>query len=205
MTFHPQTNGQTEPVNRMIVHILHMYNSKRPRRWDESLPYVQHIYDRALHISIGHSPFQVRLRFQPLCPIDVAIPFVATQVDPAHVHFEAKMTNNIVECIEHIYQQVHGILDKSNDTYKKRHDQHRVSHKFQVGDKVWLHLQKECLARPHCKLRPLRYQSYTITKAVGDNAFEISVPPFLSLDLVFNVHRLRPYFPPLLDTSNIAK
>jgi hypothetical protein len=26
MTFHPQTDGQTEVVNRMIVHILHMYN-----------------------------------------------------------------------------------------------------------------------------------------------------------------------------------
>ena len=41
-SFHPQTDGQTEVVNRMIVHILHMYNSNHPRTWDESLPYVQH-------------------------------------------------------------------------------------------------------------------------------------------------------------------
>jgi len=53
----------------MIVHILHMYNSKHPRTWDESLPYVQHSYNQALHSSIGHSPFQVGLGFQPLCPI----------------------------------------------------------------------------------------------------------------------------------------
>jgi len=38
--FHPQTNDQVEVVNRMIVHILLMYNSKHPRTWDESLPYV---------------------------------------------------------------------------------------------------------------------------------------------------------------------
>jgi hypothetical protein len=38
-TFHPHIDGKTEVVNRMIVHILHMYNSKHPQRWDESLPY----------------------------------------------------------------------------------------------------------------------------------------------------------------------
>ena len=47
--------------------------------------------------------------------------------------------------------------------------------------------------------------SYTITKAVGNNAFELSIPPFLGLHPVFNVDHLRPYFPPLLDTSDIAE
>ena len=28
--FHPQTDGQTEVINRMIAHILCMYNSKNP-------------------------------------------------------------------------------------------------------------------------------------------------------------------------------
>jgi len=40
---------------------------------------------------------------------------------------------------------------------------------------------------------------------MGDNAFELSIPPFLGLHLVFNVDRLRPYFPPLLDTSDIVE
>ena len=100
--FHPQTDGQTEVVNRMIVHILRMYNSKHPRTWDESLPYVQHSYNRALHSSIGHSPFQVGLGFQPLCPIDVAIPFVATQLDSGYVQSEADKANNFIEFIQHI-------------------------------------------------------------------------------------------------------
>jgi hypothetical protein len=61
--FHPQTDCQTEVINRMIVHILCMYNSKHPHTWDESLPYVQHSYNRALHNSTYHIPFQVGLGF----------------------------------------------------------------------------------------------------------------------------------------------
>jgi hypothetical protein len=74
-----------------------------------------------------------------------------------------------------------------------------------VGDKVWLYLQKEHLAAPHRKLCPLRYGPYTLTKAVGENAFELNIPPFLGLHPVFNVDRLQPYFPPLLDTSNMEE
>ena len=66
-------------------------------------------------------------------------------------------------------------------------------------------LQKECLAGQNRKLHPLWYGPYTITKDVGNNAFELSIPPFLSLHLVFNVDCLRPYFPPLLDTYDIVE
>jgi hypothetical protein len=40
---------------------------------------------------------------------------------------------------------------------------------------------------------------------VGDNDFELNIPPFLSLHPVFNVDLLCPYFPPLLDTSDVAE
>jgi hypothetical protein len=117
-TFHPQTDGQTEVVNRMIVQILHMYNSKHPHTWDESLPYVHHNYNQDLHSSTNHIPFQVGLGFQPLCPIDRAMPFVATQEDLAHVQSQANKENNFIENIQHIYQQVHDILDRGNAKYK---------------------------------------------------------------------------------------
>jgi hypothetical protein len=80
-----------------------------------------------------------------------------------------------------------------------------VPHKFQVGEKFWLHLQKERLTGPHRKLHPLCYGLYTITKVVGDNSFEINIPPFPCLHPVFNMDLLRPYFPPLLDTSEVAE
>jgi hypothetical protein len=65
--------------------------------------------------------------------------------------------------------------------------------------------RKNALQDPIEKLHPLCYGPYTITKAVGDNDFELNIPPFLGLHPVFNVDLLRPYFPPLLDTSDVAE
>src|ERR1700733_1638676 len=79
-----------------------------------------------------------------------------------------------------------------------------VPHKFQVGNKVWLHRQKERLTRTHQKLRPLRHGPYTSAKATYNNALEHIIPPFLRLHQVFNVDHRRPCFPPLLDTSEVA-
>jgi hypothetical protein len=98
-TFYPQTDGQTEVINQMIVHIPRMYNSKHPRTWDESLPYVQHSYNRALHSSIGHSPFKVVLGFQPLGPIDVALPLATTHAKYSHVQSEVEKTTKFIEQI----------------------------------------------------------------------------------------------------------
>jgi hypothetical protein len=140
MAFNPQTNGQTEVINQMIVHILRMYNSNHPHTWDESLPYVQHRYNGSLHRSANHIPFQVGLGFQPLGPIDVALPLAVTSNDSYPSPTEVDKGTWFIEQIQHILQQVQDILQKSNDKYKQCHDQHRVPHKFQVGNKVWFHL-----------------------------------------------------------------
>jgi len=81
MAFHPKIDVQTEVINQMIIHILCMYNSKHPRTWDESLPYVHHSYNRSLHSSTDHIPFQVGLGFQPLGTIDVSLPLTITSTN----------------------------------------------------------------------------------------------------------------------------
>jgi hypothetical protein len=66
-----------------------------------------------------------------------------------------------------------------------------------------------CIAQP--AINPFEvglgfyYGPYTITKAMGDNYFELNIAPFLGLHPVFNVDLLCPYFPPLLDTSDVAE
>jgi hypothetical protein len=80
-----------------------------------------------------------------LGPIDVALPLAVTSVDSSLAPTEAEKATRFIERIQHIHQQVQDILQKSNDKYKQHHDQHQVPHKFVMGDKVWLHLQKERL------------------------------------------------------------
>ena len=115
--------------------------------WESPLFY--HSYNRVLHSPIDHIPFHVGLGFQPLGPIDVALPLAVISADSYPAPTEAKKANWFIGKIHYIHQQVQDILQMSNDKYKQCHDQHRVPHKFQVGDIVWLHLQKECLTRPH--------------------------------------------------------
>jgi hypothetical protein len=90
----------------MIMHILCMYKSNHPFTWDESLPYVQHSYNRALHSSTSHNPFQVGLGFQPLGSIDVSLPLAVTLTDSYPDPIEAEKATRFIEWIQHIYQQV---------------------------------------------------------------------------------------------------
>jgi hypothetical protein len=112
--------------------------------------------------------------------MDFALPFAATQEDSSHSPTVANKATQFIECIQHICQQVQDILQNSNDKYKQCHDQHRVPHQFQVEENFWLHFHKERLTGPHRKLRPLCYGPYTIPKVLGDNAFELNLPPTLA-------------------------
>lgn len=69
-TFHPQTDGKTKVVNRTMVHLLRGYYNKHPKLWDESLHYVQHACNQALHSSTSRSPFETCYGYMPKSPMD---------------------------------------------------------------------------------------------------------------------------------------
>ena len=68
--FHPQTDGQTEVVNRIVIQLLRGYCSKHPKLWDENLCYVQHAYNREKHSSTQRSPFETYFGFTPRYSLD---------------------------------------------------------------------------------------------------------------------------------------
>ena len=108
--FHPQIDGQTEVVNRMIIQILRMYHSKHPRTWDESLAYVKHSYNREIHSSTGHNPFEVYIGYQPLSPIDVSILIMQSHQVPC-LDKEKEKAMNFIEKIHQLQQQVYKFFE----------------------------------------------------------------------------------------------
>jgi transposase InsO family protein len=57
--FHPQTDGQSEAVNKSIAMYLRCITGDHPRAWLEWLPWAEYCYNTAFHSALRTTPFQV--------------------------------------------------------------------------------------------------------------------------------------------------
>ncbi|CAL2259851.1 unnamed protein product [Prunus armeniaca] len=196
--FHPQTDGKTEVVNRTMVHLLRGYNSKHPKTWDESLPYLQFAFNRAIHGSTLKSPFEVCLGYLPQSPFDLAFTMsdqpLCGKEEEEHIR-----AHKFLERVRKIHTEVEAQLKRSQQRYKARHDKHRVPCNFKEGDLVWLHLGKERLTGEGKKLKPIRYGPFKIIKQISDNAFQLELPPYMHMYSVINAENLKLFEPSVLD------
>jgi len=70
-TCHPQTDGQTEVVNRILSQLLRAIIQKNLKSWEECLPFVEFAYNRTVHSTTSFSPFEIVYGFNPLTPMDL--------------------------------------------------------------------------------------------------------------------------------------
>ena len=70
-TCHPQTDGQTEVVNRTLSTLLRSMIKKNLREWEECLPHVEFAYNRLVHSTTQFCPFEVVYCFKPITPLDL--------------------------------------------------------------------------------------------------------------------------------------
>jgi hypothetical protein len=56
--YHPESDGQTERVNRVIKDMLRMYVMDKPSRWEDYLHLVEFAYNNGYHASLKMSPFE---------------------------------------------------------------------------------------------------------------------------------------------------
>jgi hypothetical protein len=181
-----------------------MYNPKHPRTWDESLLYVQHSYNMALHSSTGHSSFQVGLGFQPLGPIDVALPLATIQTDSSHLQSKTNKATRFIDEFNTSSNRSrrfcrNPMLSASSATINTGY-----CTSFRLSTNSGYIYRRGVSEGPIGSFAHFT-MGLTLTNVVGSNAFELNTPPFLGLHLVFNVDLLWPYFTPLLDTLKIPE
>jgi hypothetical protein len=63
--YHPQTDGQTGVVNRILGNILRILVTKHSNQWDQFFPQVEFAYNDSLKISTSKSPFWIMYGMHP--------------------------------------------------------------------------------------------------------------------------------------------
>ncbi|KAG2872387.1 hypothetical protein PC115_g24619 [Phytophthora cactorum] len=64
---HPQTDGQTERVNRVLGDLLKSY-AHSFQQWSDCLPMAEFAINNSVHASTGHTPFYVNATRHPRLP-----------------------------------------------------------------------------------------------------------------------------------------
>ena len=66
--FHPQTDGQSEVINRAMENFLRPYVERTPHTWVQQLPLAEFAANNAISVSTGFSPFYLNAGIHPILP-----------------------------------------------------------------------------------------------------------------------------------------
>jgi hypothetical protein len=185
-TCHPQTDGQTEVVNRTLGSLLRAVVGKNLKTWEECLPFIEFAYNRTIHSSTGFSPFEIVYGFNPLTVLDL-MPLPLSDI----ASLDGKQKAELVRAI---HEKARQQIEKKNWTYAQKANKGRKQVIFQPGDWVWVHMRKERF--PHhrkSKLDPRGVGPFQVLERIGDNAYKIDLPGEYQVSATFNVSDLSPF------------
>ncbi|KAI9174969.1 hypothetical protein LWI28_025455 [Acer negundo] len=185
-TFHPQTDGQTEVVNRSLGNLLRCVVGDKLGNWDLFLPMAEFAYNNSIHRTTGKSPFMIVYSISPRQPVDLAPIQLESRTSEFATNFATHMHD--------LHTEVHRQIALSNDNYKLVVEVHRRPLEFGEGDFVMVHI---CPARfpPHSvkKLHAHAIGPFRVLKRLGSNAYLLDLPADLTISPMFNVSDLYPY------------
>ncbi|KAI4320605.1 hypothetical protein MLD38_034066 [Melastoma candidum] len=134
-TCHPQTDGQTEVVNRTLGTLLRAVIKKNLKAWEECIPFVEFAYNRVVHSSTMFSPFEIVYGFNPLTPLDLT-PLPSDEITSLDGKHKA-------ELVKKIHEEARSRILHKNEQAADQANRRRKHVTFKPGDLVWAHFRKE--------------------------------------------------------------
>ncbi|KAK1653102.1 hypothetical protein QYE76_070907 [Lolium multiflorum] len=186
-TYHPQTDGQTEVVNRTLSQLLRSMIKKNLKEWEECLPHVEFAYNRAVHSTTELCPFEVVYGFKPITPLDLL---------PLPIHERVNMeASKRADFVKKIHVKTKELIEKKGKSNVARMNKKRKEILFKPGDMVWVHFRKDRFPKLRkSKLLPRGAGPYKVLAKINDNAYSIDLPEDeFGVSTSFNVADLTPY------------
>ena len=181
--YHPQTDGQTERMNRLLEETLRHYVSPTQTDWDTHLPLIEFAVNNARNASIGASPFELYSPHAPRIPGTLAVP-----------RKEVPDAQNFASSMKERLQRATACLQRAKAAQKKAADTKRREVTLQERQYVWLSTKNISLKAPGAKkLLPRWIGPFPVLQRVGEVAYKLELPPNYRIHPVFHVSLLKPY------------
>ena len=187
-SYHPQTDGQTERMHRVLEAMLRAYVNKRGSDWVEWLPTVEMSINSSVQEATGKTPFE-------LTGVDWKDPMSQAMTAGGRTEMTSDVAHEVLDGIKTAWEDARHMMMESQVRMKKYADLKRRDEQYAVGDQAMLSTKN--LAKRWGKLSPLFVGPFQVVKvsAEGLNVTLDLPSEYSRLHQPFHVSRLKRYTP----------